>query len=42
MVEEYAICISKNNTKLLDDINAALAELKKSGRFDEIISKYIK
>lgn len=42
VVEEYAICISKDNTKLLDDINAALAELKKSGTLDEIISKYIK
>ena len=42
VVEEYAICIAKENTALLDDINAALKELKESGKLDEIIGKYIK
>lgn len=40
-VEEYAIAIAKDNTELLDQVNAALAELKESGKLDEIIGKYI-
>ena len=39
--EEYAIAVKKGNTELLDQINAALAELKESGKLDEIIAKYI-
>lgn len=39
--EEYAICISKDNTELKDKINAALAELKADGTIDSIISNYI-
>lgn len=39
--EEYAICISKDNTELKDKINAALAELKADGTIDSIVSKYI-
>ena len=40
--EEYAICVSKENTELLEKINKALAELKKEGKIDEIVKKYIK
>lgn len=40
-VEEYAIAVKKGNTELLDQINGALAELKESGRLQEIIDKYI-
>lgn len=39
--EEYAICVSKDNPELLEKINASLAKLKESGKFQEIIDKYI-
>ncbi len=39
--EEYAICVAKENTELLEKINASLAKLKESGKFQEIIDKYI-
>ena len=39
--EEYAICIAKDKEELLNDINAALAELKANGTIDSIISNYI-
>lgn len=39
--EEYAICISKDNTELKDKINTALAELKADGTIDSIVEKYI-
>lgn len=39
--EEYAICVAKENTELLDNINKALAELKDDGTLDEIVAKYI-
>lgn len=39
--EEYAIAVKKGNTELLDKINGALAELKESGKLDEIVAKYI-
>lgn len=39
--EEYAICISKDNTELKDKINGALAELKADGTIDSIVAKYI-
>lgn len=41
-VEDYAICIAKENTELLDKINKALDDLKKDGTIDKIVSKYIK
>lgn len=41
-VEEYAIGVSKENTELLDKINASLKKLQDSGKIDEIIGKYIK
>jgi len=40
-VEDYAICIAKENTDLLDQINAALDKLQANGKIDEILKKYI-
>ncbi|MBQ9642811.1 MAG: basic amino acid ABC transporter substrate-binding protein [Lachnospiraceae bacterium] len=40
-VEDYAACIAKENTALLDAVNAALAELKADGTLDQIVAKYI-
>jgi len=40
-VEDYAICVAKENTQLLDDINAALAELTADGTTKAIVDKYI-
>lgn len=40
-VENYAICIAKENTKLRDEINNALAELKADGTLKEIVDNYI-
>ena len=39
--EEYAICVAKENTELLEKINAALAELTEDGTVQAIIDKYI-
>lgn len=40
-LEEYAICISKDNSALKDKINAAIADLKADGTIDNIIKNYI-
>ena len=40
-VEEYAAAINKENTELLEKVNAALAELKEDGTLQEIVDKYI-
>ncbi|MBQ8164597.1 MAG: transporter substrate-binding domain-containing protein [Clostridia bacterium] len=40
--EDYAICVQKGNTELLDQINTALKELKEDGTIDKIVAKYIK
>lgn len=40
-VEEYAICVAKENTELLDKINAALVELENDGTKKAIVDKYI-
>ena len=40
-VEDYAICVKKGNTQLLNKINTALAELKADGTIAAIIEKYI-
>lgn len=40
-VEDYAICVAKENTDLLDKINAALAELTEDGTTQAIVDKYI-
>ncbi|MBQ8690689.1 MAG: transporter substrate-binding domain-containing protein, partial [Phascolarctobacterium sp.] len=34
--EEYGIAVNKKNTQLVQDINKAMAELKKNGEFDKI------
>ncbi|MBO5332680.1 MAG: transporter substrate-binding domain-containing protein [Clostridia bacterium] len=39
--EDYAICVAKENTELLESINKALAELQADGTIDKIIKKYI-
>lgn len=42
VVEDYAIAIAKENTELLDQVNAILAEMKEDGSLQAIIDKYIK
>ncbi|CUX23545.1 transporter substrate-binding domain-containing protein [Clostridium sp. C105KSO13] len=39
--EEYAIAVKKGNDELKNKINDALADLKDSGKLDEIVAKYI-
>lgn len=39
--EDYAIAIAKDNTELLDKINAALDELEENGTMQKIIDNYI-
>lgn len=38
--EEYAIAVKKGNTELLATINKVIADLKSSGKLDEIVAKY--
>ena len=40
-VEDYAICISKENTELKEQINNALVTMKDDGTLDNIINNYI-
>ncbi len=40
-VEDYAICVKKGDTELLEKINKALAERKADGTVDKNINKYI-
>lgn len=40
-LEEYAICISKENAELKEKINEALAQLKADGTLDAITANYI-
>ena len=40
-VEEYAICVSKENGELLEKINGALKELTEDGTVQKIVDKYI-
>ena len=39
--EDYAICVSKDNKDLLEQINKALAELTEAGEIQKIVDKYI-
>lgn len=39
--EEYAIAMPKGDTALAEQINAALAEMKADGTFDELVKTYI-
>ena len=41
IVEEYAICVKKGNTELLQKLNTAIDELTKDGTIEGIINKYI-
>ena len=40
-LEEYAICIAKDNDELLEQVNGAIEELSADGTLDSIISNYI-
>lgn len=40
-VEDYAICVAKENNELLNKINTALDELITDGTLDKIVDKYI-
>ena len=40
--EDYAICVAKENTALLDELNKAIDELTADGTIDAIVAKYIK
>ncbi|MCH5194365.1 MAG: basic amino acid ABC transporter substrate-binding protein [Oscillospiraceae bacterium] len=40
-VEDYAIAIAKDNDELLEKVNSSLANLKSSGKLQEITDKYI-
>lgn len=39
--EQYGIAINKDNTKLTEDINSALAEMQADGTMDKLKSEYI-
>lgn len=39
--EEYAICVSKENTNLTAQMNTAIGELKEEGTLEKIIGNYI-
>ncbi|MGL4452026.1 MAG: amino acid ABC transporter substrate-binding protein [Sarcina sp.] len=40
--EEYVVGVRKNDTKLLEGLNAEFAKMKESGEFDEIKNKWFK
>ena len=40
--EDYAICVKKGNSELLDKINAAIMELTEDGTIAAIVANYIK
>ena len=40
--EDYAICVNKENTELLDRLNEAILALTENGKIAEIVAKYIK
>jgi polar amino acid transport system substrate-binding protein len=39
--EAYAIAIGKGNKELVDTINKVIDDLKKSGKYDELVKQYI-
>lgn len=39
--EEYAMCVKKGNTELLEQMNKAMEELEADGTIDKIIANYI-
>ena len=40
-IEEYAFALSKDNPELLKQFNAELRKMKKSGKLDAILNKYL-
>ena len=40
-LEDYALCVAKEDTALLDNLNSALEKLKADGTIDSIIKNYI-
>ena len=40
-IEDYAICVAKENNALKDELNKALKELKEEGVIDQIVKNYI-
>lgn len=40
-LEDYAFCIAKENTELLEQVNSALATLAENGTIDRIVKNYI-
>lgn len=40
-LEDYAICVAKENTELLYKINDALEQIKRNGTMDKIVANYI-
>lgn len=40
--EKYGFAVKKGNTKLVDELNAQLAKLRKSGEYQTIYNKYFK
>lgn len=38
--EEFAFAVKKGNTELLDKLNTGLANLKESGKYDELLQKW--
>lgn len=41
LIEDYSICVAKDNTELLEKINTALNELIEDGTVQAIVDKYI-
>ena len=39
--EDYAICVKKGNTELLNNLNKAIEVLTENGKIDAIVAKYI-
>jgi polar amino acid transport system substrate-binding protein len=39
--EQYGIAINKENTKLVEDINKALADMEADGTLDKLKKEYI-
>ena len=41
MTESYAIAVKKGNTQLLDSVNKTIAQLKESGKYEELIKAFM-
>lgn len=38
--EDYAIAIKKGNSKLLAEVNASIAAMKRDGRYEKLVKKH--